>query len=142
MSARTHKEEGSKNTMSRTPKSGNQKSGKPQKPCSLQKIQFVTGAELNLEFPITLTSKFTGNQNTLTYQAHWPTVMIATAVHTAESFDALFASKFAQKQKVKDAILALTIAINEELNAIEIPKTSQRKPQTIDDITDYTRRLK
>jgi hypothetical protein len=126
MSAQTHKEGALKPIKKPMQKSGKAKSGEKPKPYSSVRTHYVTGAELNLAFPIIRITKFTESRSILTYQALWPTVMIATAVHTTESFNALFASNFAQKQKVKDAILALTLAISDELKTIEIPETKSR----------------
>ena len=101
--------------MNKTPRSGKAPCGKMQKPDSYQNIELVTGAELQVVFPIIRTTKFTGNQSTLTYEALCPTVMYATAAHTQEDFNALFAGNFGQNKRVNDAIFALLRTLNEEL---------------------------
>jgi len=107
----------------RIKKSGKALNGKSQKPSSSRKIPIVTGAEFNLSFPIIQTWKYMESQNILTYQVLWPSVTYVMAEHTQENFSVLFAINSARNPKVKDAILALTIAINEVLETTKQNKT-------------------
>ena len=130
MSARTHKDDESKSTASRTKKSGVQKNGKNEKPCSCGKTLRVAVVQVIVRFPIIPTLKCTESPNTLIYPIHDPTATSVIQVSIPESSNVLYATRLFQNPRVSDAMIALKEAINSVLNPANPDGTKPRTNAT------------
>ena len=127
MSVRTHKDDESRSTANRTKKSGVQKNGKNEKPCSCGKTLRVAVVQVIVRFPIIPILKCTESPSTLIYPIHDPTATSVIQVSIPESSGVQYAAKLFQNEKVSDALHALRIAIS---SVLDQDGTEETKPRT------------
>ena len=116
MSVRTPKDDESRSTMSTIKRSGVQKNGKNEKPCSCGKTLRVAVVVVTVKFPIIPTLRCTESPSTLIYPIHDPTATSVIQVSIPESSGVQVAAKLFQDKKVSDALHALRVAISSVLD--------------------------